>query len=208
MPVFCVPVAVFVLFSVLASCGLCARLLADACSFGGDKTIKLIVKQLGAGTGAGAVKPTCVWLSSEQTSVWQVRAQIAEALGVLPDRVRIESGRGRALDEQHPQPFFAQHVSRRSTDLFGFVTAVCYVAVAPAPEEYDLPVNEQAETDLRQHRDRRGSANPFKNLIDNRAKYGHPFTIIGRSAAPLTEGSTPAKKFHIAPVATSRPSAL
>lgn len=196
--VFSAPVAVFVFFSLCAEFNLCERFVADAVSFGsvagmllklvtkpsGEKTVKLIVQQV---TG----EKHDVWLDSTAMSIMDIRNQIAEVLEITPaSRVSIESGKGKALEDL-TQPLF-EHIddARKSTDFFGFVTASCYITVAePITEE---PVAENIEW---KERDRNKTFNPFKLLLDSRAKYGDPFMIIGRSAT-----SDDAKKFHISSV--------
>jgi hypothetical protein len=196
--VFLAPVVVFVFFSLCAEFKLCDRLVADIVSFGGvagmlmklvtkpygDKIVKLIVQQVNG-------DKQDVWLRSATLTVMDVRNVIADALSITPvTRVLIESGKGKPIEDLN-QPFFDNiDDAHKSTDFFGFITASCYITIAE-------PVHEEvAPADIEwKEKDRNKTFNPFKLLLDSRAKYGDPFMIIGRSAT-----SDDAKKFHISAV--------
>ena len=195
--VFSSPVLVFMLFSMLSELQLCERYVADAVSFGcvagmllklvtkpsGEKTVKLIVQQVNG-------EKHDVWLSSSTLTLLEARNHIAEAMGLAPNRISIESGKGKALEDL-TQPLF-DHIAKahKSTDFFGFVTAACYITVS------EEAVEDDAGKDIEwKEKDRNRTFNPFKLLLDSRAKYGDPFMIIGRSAS-----SDDAKKFHVSPM--------
>lgn len=196
--VFSAPIIVFVFFSICAEFKLCERFVADTVSFGsvagmllklvtkpyGDKIIKLIVQQIDG-------EKRDVWLNSFSLTVQEVRVKIAEALEIAQiSRVWIETGKGKPVEDL-TQPFFDLiDEAHKSTDFFGFCTATCYISVAPEA------VQEEAAPDIEWKEKERGKKfNPFKLLLDSRAKYGDPFMIIGRSAT-----SDDAKKFHISAV--------
>ncbi|KAJ1440499.1 hypothetical protein B484DRAFT_149131 [Ochromonadaceae sp. CCMP2298] len=195
--VFSTPLIIFVCLSVLAEWGLCDRLCADAISFGsvagmllklvskpgGGKTIKLIVQQVG-------VEHRDVWLDNMDGTTGDVRRKISEQLGIAPvERVQIESGRGKILEDMSGSFFSQLSETHKSVDFFGFVTATCYVDI-----QEEIVQEEEEVIDWKQ-KDRKGKMNPFKALVGSRAKYGDPFTFISRSAA-----SENAKTFHVAPV--------
>lgn len=195
--VFSAPVVVFVFFSICAEFKFCERFVADAVSFGcvagmllklvtrpyGDKIVKLIVQQVNGDKHD-------VWLNTMDITVGEARNQIAETIGVTPvNRVSIESGKGKPVDDLTLQFFDLIDEAHKSTDFFGFCTASCYISVAE-------PVQEESAPDIEWKEKERGKKfNPFKLLLDSRAKYGDPFTIIARSAT-----SDDAKKFHISAV--------
>lgn len=195
--VFSSPVAVFVFFSFLSRFHLCERFVADAVSFGsvagmllklvtkpnGEKTVKLVARQING-------ESTEVWLSSTTLSILEARVFIAQALNIPANRISIESGKGRALEDL-TQPMF-DHIAEahKSTDFFGFVTAACYITVS------DPVCEDESGADIEwKEKDRNRTFNPFKLLLDSRAKYGDPFMLIGRSAT-----SEDAKKFHVSPM--------
>ena len=196
--VFSAPVLVFVFFSFCAQCSLIERSIADSVSFGsvagmllklvsrptGDKVIKLIVQQVNG-------EKQDVWLSSSTSTVMDVRNQIAETLSITPaTRVYIESGKGKSVEDMSLPFFDLIDDAHKSTDFFGFITASCYITITE-------PIHEEtSHMDIEwKEKERNKKFNPFKLLLDSRAKYGDPFMILGRSAT-----SDDAKKFHVSAV--------
>ena len=93
-------------------------------------------------------------------------------------------------------PFIKQlDDSQKATDFFGYFTCSCYVKVLEQVEE-----EHNASTGLKFGVSKEESTifNPFKSLLDSRAKYGDAYTIMARSAA-----SDEATKFHICDVEKS-----
>jgi hypothetical protein len=195
--VFSAPVLVFVFFSLCAQLRFCERFIADTVSFGsvagmllklvtkprGDKVIKLIVQQING-------EKQDVWLNSSALSVAEVRNRIAETMEITPNsRVRIESGKGKAIEDLNMKFFDLIDDAHKSTDFFGFCTASCYISV-------EEPVAEEVAPNI-EWKVKEGDKkfNPFKALLDSRAKFGDPLLMIARSAL-----SDDAKKFHIAAV--------
>lgn len=149
----------------------------------GEKTVKLIARQVNG-------EHTDVWLSSTTLSILEVRIHIAEAMDIPASRISIESGKGRPLEDLTHPMFDHIAEAHKSTDFFGFVTAACYITVS------DPVCEDETGRDIAwKEADRNRTFNPFKLLLDSRAKYGDPFMIIGRSAT-----SDDAKKFHVSPM--------
>jgi hypothetical protein len=198
--VYVAPIVIYIACFLLIEVGLFDRVVGNSFSFGtvvgillklsakpsGSRVIRLIVKQV-------AAKPRDIWLDSLDLTVAEVQSAIADAFAVKPvKRVLLQSGKGSVLEDLK-LPFFKQiDDSQQTTDFFGYFTCSCYVKILEQVEEEN-----SASTGLKFGVSKEESTifNPFKSLLDSRAKYGDAYTIIARSAA-----SDEATKFHICDV--------
>lgn len=198
--VYVAPIVIYIACFLLIEFGLFDRVVGNSFSFGtvvgillklsakpsGSKVIRLIVKQV-------AAKPRDIWLDSLDLTVAEVQNAISDAFAVKPaKRVQLQSGKGSVLEDLK-LPFFKQiDDSQQTTDFFGYFTCSCYVKLLDQLEEEN-----NASTGLKFGVSKEESTifNPFKSLLDSRAKYGDAYTIIARSAA-----SDEATTFHICDV--------
>jgi len=198
--VYAAPIVIYIACLVLIELQLFDRVVGNSFSFGtvvgillklsakpsGSRIVRLIVKQV-------AAKPRDIWLDSLDLTVAEVQSAIADAFAVKPaKRVQLQSGKGSVLEDVK-LPFFQQiDDSQQATDFFGYFTCLCYVKILEQVEE-----EHNASTGLKfgVSREESTTFNPFKSLLDSRAKYGDAYTIMARSAA-----SDEATKFHICDV--------
>ena len=117
--------------------------IADSFSFGflmgilytlsvkpsGNYTIKLIAKRLPE-EGSDESFSNVVWLESKHVKVGELRTKLAIEMNVESERILIESGKGRILDDLESDFFKIMRDSIFiSIDFFGYSTCTCYVTL-------------------------------------------------------------------------------
>lgn len=192
--IFATPFLIYIILSFFAFVRLIDRSISDAISFGivfgimlqlamkpnGPGSIKLIAQQVNG-------KHVDVWLDSLNVHVGEARNRIAEALGITPTRVSIESGKGSFIEDM-TIPFLDNiDDTLKKTDFFGFVTLYCYISVKEEEKKKvvfaDDTTNEQTKSgDKKTH---------FLNLlVKPEIKFGEFLVCNGRIASAESSKTT------------------
>lgn len=191
------PVIVFLVLHILSVyVKLVHVIIADSLSFGflsgilvtlstspsGKYVMKLIVRRLP--TKGEVSQQNDVWLESESIKVGELRSMIATAMGITPpERVLIESGKGRILDDINVDFFKIMRDSMfMMTDFFGYRTCSCYVTVISKDELPEDGTSTALVDGVPIHKKKSGT---FLSMLNTKgeAKFGVELILYAKVAA-------------------------
>lgn len=192
--IFATPFLIYIVLSFFALIRLIDRSISDAISFGivfgimlqlsmkpnGPGSIKLIAQQVNG-------KHVDVWLDSLKVQVGEARNRIADALGVNPNRVSIESGKGSFIEDMTISFLDNIDDTLKKTDFFGFVTLYCYISVK---EEEKKKVVFADETNNEQTKSGDKKSHFLNLLVKPEIKYGEFLVCNGRIASAESSKTT------------------